>query len=193
MEIMKIIGVTGGTGGGKTTVTKIMKSLGAQICDADVVARAVVEPGSPALSEIAAEWNVVSGGVLDRKALAKIVFNDEAELHKLNGIVHKYVIEEIKSEIEKCREDVFVIDAIALFESGLADICDVTIAVIADQAIRCARIMARDNLTEQEAMMRINAQKSDDFYIENADFVIYNNDGVDDEKIGRIIKGSQCE
>ncbi len=187
---MRIIGVTGGTGGGKTTVTKIMKSLGAQICDADVIARAVVEPGRPALSEIAAEWNVVSGGVLDRKALAKIVFNDEAELHKLNGIVHKYVIEEIKSEIEKCREDIFVIDAIALFESGLAEICDVTVAVIADQAIRCARIMARDNLTEQEAMMRINAQKSDDFYIQNANFVIYNNDGVDDEEIGQIIKGS---
>ena len=81
---MRIIGVTGGTGGGKTTITKIMEKHGAHICDADVVARKVVEPGQPALSEIAGMWNVVSGGVLDRKALAKIVFSNENEFHKLN-------------------------------------------------------------------------------------------------------------
>ena len=182
---MKIIGVTGGTGAGKTTVTKIMESLGAQVVDADCVARQVVEPGMPALSEIAAEWDVVSGDehnqVLDRKALAKIVFSDEKQLHKLNTITHKYVIEEIKTQLINCKKDIFVIDAIALFESDLADICDVTVAVIAD----------RDNLTREEAIMRINAQKKDGFYIENADYIIYNNGNETDteEKIGRIIKG----
>ena len=188
---MKIIGVTGGTGGGKTTITEKMKSYGACVCDADVVARQVVAPGKKALFEIAAEWDVVRGGVLDRKALAKIVFSDENELHKLNGIVHKYVIEEIKSQIENCKEEIFVIDAIALFESGLSDICDVTVAVIADRNIRCERIMARDGLSREEACMRINAQESNEFYIERADFVIYNNNGVSDEEIGRIIKGSK--
>lgn len=186
---MKIIGVTGGTGGGKTTATKIMESMGAHIVDADVVARKIVEPKMPALSEIAAEWDVVQDGTLDRKALAKIVFTDEAELHKLNAITHKYVIEEIKSQLANCKKDIFVIDAIALFESGLSDICDVTVAVIADCDIRCERIMARDGLTRDEAMMRINAQKSDSFYKERADFVVYSNDGVDEEEIGRIIKG----
>ncbi len=187
---MRIIGVTGGTGGGKTTITQMMKKLGAYVVDADVVARKVVEPGCPALCEIAARWDVVEKGVLNRKALAKIVFNDEAQLHKLNTIVHKYVIEEIKKELAECEADIFVIDAIALFESGLAQMCDVTIAVIADKDVRCQRIMARDGLTHDEALCRINAQKSDSFYIESADFVIYNNDGVDDEEIGRIIKGS---
>lgn len=186
---MKVIGVTGGTGGGKTTATKIMESMGAYIVDADVVARDIVAPGKPALLEIAAEWDVVQDGTLDRKALAKIVFTDEAQLHKLNAITHKYVIEEIKSQLANCKKDIFVIDAIALFESGLSDICDVTVAVIADCDIRCERIMARDGLTRDEAMMRINAQKNDSFYKERADFVVYSNDGVDEEEIGRIIKG----
>ena len=186
---MKIIGVTGGTGGGKTTATKIMESMGAYIVDADCVARQIVAPGMPALSEIGAEWDVVHNGVLDRKALAKIVFTDEAELHKLNAITHKYVIEEIKSQLANCKKDIFVIDAIALFESGLSDICDATVAVIADCEVRCERIMARDGLARQEAMMRINAQKNDSFYKERADFVIYSDDGVDAEEIGRIIKG----
>lgn len=187
---MKIIGVTGGTGGGKTTITKIMESYGACVVDADVVARKVVEPKGPALLEIAAEWDVVSGGVLDRKSLAKIVFSNKEELHKLNTIVHKYVIEEIKKAIVQCEAEFFVIDAIALIESGLSSMCDVTVAVIADKDVRLERIMARDNLTEKEALMRINAQKSDSFYIENCDFVIYNNNGVDEKEIGRIIKGS---
>lgn len=185
---MRIIGVTGGTGGGKTTATKIMENCGAQIADADVIARKVVMPGTPALSEIAGRWDVVHDGVLDRKALAKIVFCDEAQLHNLNGIVHKYVIEEIKSQMSECTAEIFVIDAIALFESGLSELCDVTVAVIADKTVRCKRIMARDNLTESEAWMRINAQKSDEFYIENADVVIYNNDGVSVEEIEQILK-----
>ena len=186
---MKIIGVTGGTGGGKTTATKLMESMGAYIVDADCVARSVVAPGMPALFEIGAEWDVVRDGVLDRKALAKIVFTDEEQLHKLNAITHKYVIDEIKSQLANCKKDIFVIDAIALFESGLSDICDATVAVIADCDIRCERIMARDGLTRDEAMMRINAQKSDSFYKERADFVVYSNQGVSEEEIGQIIKG----
>ncbi len=185
---MKVIGVTGGSGGGKTTVTKIFKKNGAYVVDADVVAREVVSPGMPALLEIASQWDVVRDGVLDRKALAKIVFSDSQELHKLNRIVHKYVIDDIKSQLERCEKEVFVIDAIALFESGLADICDVTIAVIADKDLRCKRIMARDNLTRDEAMMRINAQMDDEFYIKNADFVIYNNDNESDSLIEQIVK-----
>ena len=185
---MKVIGVTGGSGGGKTTVTKILEQNGAHVVDADVVAREVVKPGSPAFLEIASEWDVVSNGVLDRKALAKIVFSDDAELHKLNQIVHKYVIEDIKSQLEKCEKEVFVIDAIALFESGLCDICNVTIAIIAEKNLRCKRIMERDNLTYDEAMMRINAQKSDEFYINNADFVIYNNGDESVAQIEEILK-----
>lgn len=174
---MKIIGITGGSGAGKTTVTGHFKKYDAEIIDADVLAREIVNSGMPALEEIKKEWpDVVIDGVLDRRALAKIVFNDERELHKLNTITHKYVIDEINKRIDKSKKEIFVIDAIALFESGLADICDVTICVIADRDTRIKRIMERDGLTLQEAEERINAQKSDDFYKENADYVIYNND-----------------
>ncbi len=190
---MKIIGITGGSGGGKSTVTKIIEKYDAEILDADIVAKEVVEPGKPAFLEIKDEWpSVVLDGVLDRKALAKIVFNNADDLHKLNTITHKYVIEEIKNKINNSQAAIFVIDAIALFESGLADFCDVTICVIAKKEERIKRIMKRDNLTELEATERINAQKNDSFYIERSDFVIYNNEGQHnlEEEIGRIIKGS---
>lgn len=189
---MKIIGVTGGSGAGKTTITKIMENFGAEVVDADVVAREVVMEGQPALKEIENQWeNVVDGGKLNRKALAKIVFNDESQLHKLNSITHKYIIDLIKKKIKKSCASVFVIDAIALFESGLSDLCDVTVCVIADKDTRINRIMARDNLTKLEAEERINAQKDDGFYIKNADHTIYNDDDecLLKEKIGRIIKG----
>ena len=189
---MKIIGITGGSGAGKTTITEIFKEYGAEVLDADVIARQVVGPDSPALLEIQKEWNgVVAHGKLDRKALAKIVFNEESQLHKLNSITHKYIIDEIERQIENSKAPFFVIDAIALFESGLGDLCHVTVCVIADKEVRIERIMKRDSLTRLEACERINAQKDDSFYIENADYTILNNDGAENAKeiIGRIIKG----
>lgn len=190
---MKIIGITGGSGAGKTTITEYFKEYDAEVIDADIIAKEIVSAGMPALEEIKKEWkDVVSDDVLDRRALAKIVFNDPTELHKLNSITHKYIIEEIKERIIKSTASVFIIDAIALFESGLSDLCDVTVGVIAEKSKRIERIMARDNLTRSQAEERINAQKSDSFYIENADFVIYNNENESDLKtsVGRIIKGS---
>ncbi len=190
---MKIIGITGGSGGGKTTVTKIIEKHGAEILDADITAREVVMPGKPALEEIEKEWKgVVENGILNRSALAKIVFNDRSQLHKLNSITHKYIIDEINKRIKKSTAPIFVIDAIALFESGLSDLCDVTICVIADKNTRISRIMQRDNLKQKEAEERINAQQDDGFYINNSDFTIYNNENQSDleEKIGRIISES---
>lgn len=190
---MKIVGITGGSGAGKTTATKSFCGYGAEVLDADVLAREIVEPGKPALEEIKKEWeNVVENGVLNRKALAKIVFNNEEDLHKLNTITHKYVVDEIKRRISVSKAEIFIIDAIALFESGLSELCDVTVFVTAEKETRIKRIMARDNLTRLEAEERINAQKSDDFYETRADFVILNNDGAGShqEIIERIVKGS---
>lgn len=187
---MKIIGLTGGSGAGKSTVAEIIAGFDAEIIDADVIAREVVEPGKPAIKEIADEWHgVVTDDVLNRAALAKIVFNDERELHKLNTITHKYIIDEINARIKDFKGELFVIDAALLFESGLSDLCDITVSVIAQKEERIKRIIARDNLTRIQAEERINAQKSDDFYITNADFVIYNNKGEEDlkEEIKNII------
>ena len=193
---MKIVGVTGGSGAGKTVATKILSSFGAEILDADILAREVVMPDMPALYEIEKEWDgVVENGELDRRALAKIGFNDENELHKLNAITHKYIIDEINKRIKNSDAPIVVIDAIALFESGLFNMCDITICVIADKEKRLERIMKRDNLTRLAEEERINAQKSDRFYIENADFTLYNDGNLADteEEIGRIIKGSLLE
>lgn len=185
----KIIGITGPSGAGKSTVSAYFKERGAHIIDADIVARNVVLPGKPALKEIEKEWpEAVSQGSLDRKMMARIAFGNESELHKLNAITHKYIISDIRAEIEKSHKEIFVIDAIALFESELVSMCDVTVAVIADKETRVLRIMARDNLTRIEAENRINAQKSDDFYVSRADYIIENNDGTENEKIVRILK-----
>ena len=186
----RIIGITGPSGAGKSTVSEHFKKVGAHIIDADVVARNVVLPGKPALKEIEKEWpEAVSQGNLDRKVMAQIAFGSETELHKLNSITHKYIISEIKDEIEKSDSTVFVVDAIALFESELISLCDVTIAVSADKATRISRIMARDNLTRKEAERRINAQKNDEFYKERADFTVVNDEAdIANEKIGQIIK-----
>lgn len=190
---MKIYGITGGSGAGKSEISALFEKQGAHVIDADKIARQVVTKGKPALDEIKKEWpKVVIDDTLDRKALAGIVFNNPQELHKLNAITHKYIIDEIKSILNTVKSDLFVIDAIALFESGLSKLCDVTICVIAEKSERVQRIMKRDNLTKAQAESRINAQMSDSFYIENSDYTIYNNEDKSklDEKIGRIIKGS---
>ena len=191
---MKIIGITGKSGAGKTTVTKYFKKYDAEIIDADILAREVVKKGMPALAEIEKEWkDVVENGSLNRRALAKIVFNDASELHKLNTITHKYIVEEIKERIKNSHAEIFVIDAIALFESGLSKLCDVTICVTADKDVRIKRIMARDNLTKIEAEERINAQQSDEFYEEKVDFIIFYNETESnlEEVVDGIVKGSK--
>ena len=187
---MRIIGITGGSGAGKSTVAKIFESMGAEVADADEIYRRVTGKGSASLCEIKKVWpEAVKNGELDRKVLAAIVFNSEAELHKLNSITHKYVIDEIKAMIEKSTAEIFVIDAIALFESGLFRLCHKTLAVVAQKGTRVARIMARDGLAESEALMRINAQKSDTFFTENADYTIENdiNQQHTEEQIGWIL------
>ena len=122
----KIIGITGGSGGGKGAVCNILKSLGAHIIDTDVTYKNTIKKGMPALCEIKAAFGdgvILPNGELDRKSLAKIVFNSPDMLHKLNTITHKYITEEINKEIEKTKEDIIIIDAPALFESGINNMC----------------------------------------------------------------------
>lgn len=177
-----IIGLTGPSGAGKSTVSAMFSKRGAHVIDADCVARRVVEKGMPALSEITQAFGtgvLLQNGELNRKALAKIVFSSPADLHKLNEITHKYIIAEIKREMEENSHAVFIIDAVALFESGLSAMCDRTVSVTAEKNVRIARIMARDGLTMEEATARIEAQQPDDFYISHSDFHVENNQEPD--------------
>lgn len=175
---MKIVGITGGSGSGKTTVAKLFEKKNMYRIDADAVAREVVEKGSPALEKIKYEFGsgvICPDGTLNRKSLADIVFNDTQKLEKLNNITHGYIIERIEKLLLQCDCEWAIIDAAALFESGLDKKCDAVIAVIADTAVRKKRIMERDNLNEKSAAARIKAQKEAKFYVIDSDFVIVNN------------------
>ena len=173
-----ILGVTGGSGCGKSSFSKLLAAKGAQVIDADETARQIVEPGMPALGEIAEAFGreyLCSDGTLDRKKLGKLVFSDAKKLHILNKITHKYIIAEIKRKLDELHAAVIVIDAALLFETPLAELCTRTVCVLAEERVRAERIMARDGLSEEQALDRIRSQQKDAFYISHADDVIYNN------------------
>ncbi|MBQ4515280.1 MAG: dephospho-CoA kinase [Clostridia bacterium] len=178
-----ILGVTGGSGCGKSNFCRNLAEKGAYVIDADIVARDVVRPKERALLEIEKEFGkeyILPNGELDRKKLGALVFSDSDKLNILNQITHKYIIKEIKKRLGKSSCGLKIIDAAVLFESGLADICDRTVCVLADKDIRAKRISERDNLTCDAALNRINAQQSDDFYRSHSDDVILNN-GTEEE------------
>ena len=189
----KIIGITGGSGTGKSSVSAILKDFGAYVIDADLTARKIVQKGSPALSEIEKHFGksvINEDGTLNRKALAAIVFADEKELDILDKITHKYVKEDILNEIKSTNSKLFVIDAALLHKGELDGICDITIAVTAPLNLRKERIIKRDAISEKDAEMRISAQKSDEYYSQACDFTIENNKNTDylREKITEILK-----
>ncbi len=194
----KIIGLTGPSGAGKSTVAKQFSAGGAYVIDGDIVARRVVEQGKPALLELASAFGkgvLSSDGGLNRKQMAKLAFSTPENLHKLNSITHKYIIAEMKQEIAESDSAVFVIDAAALFESGLDGMCDATVAVTAKKESRLARIMARDNLTKGEAEARIAAQPKDDFYVSKSRYHIENDGDAASLSchVNRILKEVECE
>lgn len=173
-----ILGLTGQSGAGKSTVGKIMEQKGACVIDCDKLARLVVEPGKPALSEIREAFGsegINPDGTMNRAKVASIVFHDENARHILNRITHKYIEEETDRIINTCPNRVVVIDAPVLFESEIYKKCEKTVCVLADCETRILRIMNRDGLTREKAEERIFAQRDDDYFIEKCDFVIYNN------------------
>lgn len=175
-----IIGITGGSGAGKTTVSDILRQKGIFVIDADKVAREVVEKGKPALAEIAASYDgvILPDGTLDRKKLGAIVFSDKEKLNMLNGITHKYITQRIHELIDGCDSAVCVVDGAALIESGIADECDAMCLVTAKKKIRANRIARRDGISHAAAITRIRAQKSDEEYMRRCGYVIYNNGDI---------------
>lgn len=184
---MKIIGITGGIGSGKSTVARIVYRLGARIIDADVVARNVVKKGSPALREITEEFGgevLNANGVLNRKKLAGIVFGDTQKRERLNNITHKYISAEVNNKLRRMRanekNEYVVLDAALPIKKGFLDVSDVIWAVISDNKNRINRVMERSGMTRDEIIERINVQPGDDEYIKIADAVIENNGTFED-------------
>ena len=170
----RIVGITGGTGCGKTTALEVLKELGANVIDCDAVYHRLLQCNTEMLSAIEARFpGVVTAGVLDRKKLGSIVFADPKALLDLNAITHKAVKQEVQRLICPVPELV-AIDAIGLFEGGLAELCDVTVAVTAPEELRTQRLMAREGISEEYARSRIRAQRSAAYFTELCDYTLEN-------------------
>lgn len=173
-----IIGITGGTGCGKTTLLDCIREAGGLILDCDVIYHRLLQSDRQMLSAIARRFpGTVVKGCLDRKKLGTIVFSDPDALADLNAITHSAVRQEVLRQLETA-PSLAAIDAIGLFEGGLAPLCDVTVAVTAPTEDRVARLMQRDGISEEYARNRIAAQHSCDWFRERCDHTLDNSGNI---------------
>lgn len=170
-----IVGITGGTGCGKTTALNAFSDLGGKVIDCDALYHQLLKTDGNLLNAIHRQFpGVVANGTLDAKKLGGIVFADADALNTLNSIAHRFVVDAVKKQIENATCPV-AIDAIALLESGLGKLCQVTVAITAPTDIRLARIMERDHIPEDYARQRIAAQKPESYFRENCNHILENN------------------
>ena len=185
---MKIIGLTGGSGTGKSIISEYLKQKGMYIIDADKIAHGILEKGKPAYYEV---LELFGDTILDedkniiRRKLGDIVFNDKEKLKKHTKCTHKHIIAEIrkliKENMQKCYKAI-VIDAPLLVEAGLHKQTDEVWAIYADTPIRIERIMKRDNITFEQAKSRIDSQMDWQELKKYADVIIFNNESVEKVK-----------
>ena len=175
-----IFGITGGTGCGKTTALQAIRELGGIIIDCDAVYHVLLQTDRKMLAAIEARFpGTVVDGQLDRKKLGPIVFSDDQALLDLNSITHKAVKEKVVHIIGINRE-LAAIDAIELFDGGLSELCDVTVAITAPEEDRIERLLARDGISYEHAALRIRAQKPESYFREKCDYVLENNGTQED-------------
>ncbi len=177
---MKIIGLTGPTGSGKSIVAKYFCDRGVAVIDCDLTAREVTEPDSPLLPILAESFGdeiLAPDGSLIRKELAKRAFSTKEKTERLNSIMLPFIADRIKETIELFAADgveCVMLDAPTLFESGLDSVCDSVLAVLCPENIRRERILKRDGLTEEQAAARLSASKPDSFYAEKTRHIVVN-------------------
>lgn len=175
---MMVLGITGGTGCGKTTLLRRVEALGGAAIDCDAVYHRLLASDETLLRDLEARFpGVVQNGALARKELGNRVFGDAAALRDLNAITHPRVLEAVRRRLQEAEAEgktLAAIDAIGLLESGLESLCTFTVAVTAPRASRAARLMAREGIDEAYAELRIAAQPSDEDFRARCDYTLHN-------------------
>ena len=175
---LRIIGITGGSGSGKTTALETLRDFGALVIDCDAVYHELLESDAALVDALAERFPAAQkDGGIDRSALAAIVFSDPGALEDLNSISHRFVKEEVERRLRgwaMAGGTLAALDAIELISSGLGARCEKVVGVLADRERRIERIMRRDAIGAERARARIDAQRGDDYFLENCDDVLRN-------------------
>lgn len=175
-----IIGVTGPIGAGKTTLCENFREQGILIIDADSISKEVFNNSPEYVELLKKEFGneILNNGRVDRKNLADIAFLSKESAKRLNKIAHPFIVKRIKKELEEAMAQkikVIAIDAPLLFESNLDRYCNVVVTVISDVKVRKLRAISRGNIRKEDVINRISIQPTDEFYVKNSDYVLYNN------------------
>lgn len=181
LDGVMVIGLTGQTGAGKSTVSKVFVQNGFRLIDADAISRHVVARGSHCLADLQECFTdaiLTPDGELDRKVMASIAFSDHRKLEMLNTIMYPYIVGEILRMIHRFSQQnhkLILLDAPTLFESRADDFCDLIISVVAKPELRMQRIMERDHISEKVAQQRMEMQLTEEFFRLHSDTVLENN------------------
>ena len=174
-----ILGITGGTGCGKTSLLQCIRDQGGLVLDCDAIYHQLLKTDTALLRSLENRFpGTVENGVLQRKKLGNIVFSDKKALDDLNAITHGAIRGEVMRQLSD-HPSLAAIDAIALFESGLSELCDITVAVTAPEEDRIRRLMVRDGISREYAKKRIAAQHKESWFREHCDYVLENNGNLD--------------
>lgn len=197
---MVVLGITGPTGAGKTTLLGEVKKLGGAVIDCDAVYHEMLEKDIALQCALESAFGPLrdKAGQIDRKKLGSIVFRDQAQLKRLNTIAQTAVVERTRELIEAYREQgrsVVAVDAIALLESTLKNLCQLTVAVLAPAEVRVGRIVIRESIPEDYAWARVKAQKESQYFTKNCDITLINDCASAEEfaaaarkKLGELIQ-----
>lgn len=176
---MTVLGITGPTGAGKTTLLREVEKLGGAVIDCDAVYHEMLKSDIPLQDMLEQEFGPLRDGTgaIDRKKLGSVVFGDPERLEALNAIAWKGITDRVRDILEDQREQgraLAAIDAIALVESPLKELCQLTVAVLAPPEVRVCRIMVREGISESYAWARVKAQRPDEYFIQNCDYTLVN-------------------